>query len=111
MISGETPAIEVSGTFVLRGGGGVESKECGRYSVAVDSFRLADCCIWQRRHIEAVLNPCNPVTVLLAVATDLERVDGNDVKGSAARCSDMMRASMCLDISSVDTPDCRCEEI
>ncbi len=38
--SDDIPAIEVSGMFVLRGGGGVESRECGRYPVAVESFRL-----------------------------------------------------------------------
>ena len=45
LICGESPAIEVSGMFALRGGGGTESREWGRYSVAVESFRLATCCI------------------------------------------------------------------
>ena len=44
LISGDMPAIEVSGMFVLRGGGGAGSSECGRYSVAVESFRLLACC-------------------------------------------------------------------
>lgn len=43
-ISGDAPAIDVSGMFVLRGGGGTESRECGRYSVAVENFRLDACC-------------------------------------------------------------------
>ena len=45
LTSGEEPAIDVSGMFVLRGGGGAGSRECGRYSVAVESLRLAACCI------------------------------------------------------------------
>ena len=40
LISGDEPAIDVSGMFVLRGGGGAGSRECGRYSVAVESLRL-----------------------------------------------------------------------
>ena len=40
LISGDEPAIDVSGIFVLRGGGGAGSRECGRYSVAVESLRL-----------------------------------------------------------------------
>ena len=39
-LSGEMPAIEVSGMFALRGGGGVVSKERGWYSVAVESALL-----------------------------------------------------------------------
>ena len=35
LISGIGPAIEVSGTPSLRGGGGNEARECGRYAVAV----------------------------------------------------------------------------
>ena len=35
LISGMAPAIEVSGTPAFRGGGGMESKEFGRYAVAV----------------------------------------------------------------------------
>ncbi len=45
LISGDEPAIDVSGMFVLRGGGGAGSRECGRYSVAVESLRLWACCI------------------------------------------------------------------
>ena len=40
LISGDELAIDVSGMFVLRGGGGADSRECGRYSVAVESLRL-----------------------------------------------------------------------
>lgn len=44
LVSGDEPAIDVSGMFELRGGGGAGSRECGRYSVAVESLRLAACC-------------------------------------------------------------------
>ena len=40
LISGEMPAMEVSGMFALRGGGGVMSRERGWYSVAVESGLL-----------------------------------------------------------------------
>ena len=51
LISGDLPAIDVSGIFALRGGGGAGSSVRGRYSVAVDSLRLPVSCVRQRRHI------------------------------------------------------------
>lgn len=39
LTSGARPVIDVSATFVLRGGGGFCSSECGRYSVNVESRR------------------------------------------------------------------------
>ncbi len=42
--SGEVPATDVSGTLVLRGGGGAESSECGWYAGAVERHLLARRC-------------------------------------------------------------------
>ena len=42
LISGTGPAIEVSGMPALRGGGGNDSREWGRYAVAVWSSRLEE---------------------------------------------------------------------
>ena len=44
LTSGERPAMDVSGIFALRGGGGAESREWGWYSVAVESVLLACRC-------------------------------------------------------------------
>lgn len=44
LTSGTASAIELSGTPALRGGGGTDSREWGRYAVAVCSFRLDDDC-------------------------------------------------------------------
>ena len=90
-ISGETPAIEVSGMFVLRGGGGGESREWGRYSVAVESFRLAACWNRQRRHIGEGLDVDDRTAVLEEMAANLKRLDEGEVKGIAARYSDILR--------------------
>jgi len=94
LISGDMPAIDVSGMFVLRGGGGAESREWGRYSVAVENFRLAACCIWQRRHVGEGLERCDRAAVLVAVAASLKRLYEGDVKGSAARWSDILPVKM-----------------
>ena len=40
LIPAAMPAMEVSGTLALRGGGGVMSRERGWYSVAVESCLL-----------------------------------------------------------------------
>lgn len=42
---GMLPAIEVSGMFVFRGGGGGGSKFDGLYAVLVWIFRFDDCCV------------------------------------------------------------------
>ena len=43
LTSEELPAIDVSGTFALGGGGGVGSRERGWYSVMVESCLLVRC--------------------------------------------------------------------
>ena len=47
---GDAPAMDVSGTLVLRGGGGAESSECGWYAGAVERDFLA-CRCWSERDL------------------------------------------------------------
>ena len=89
LISGDMPAIEVSGMFVLRGGGGAGSSECGRYSVAVESFRLLACCTWQRKHSEEALEGRVRAVVVARLEANLKMLWEYDVKG---RCRDMVEA-------------------
>ena len=91
---GNAPAIEVSGTSAFRGGrGGMESIECGRYAVAVWSFRFEDSCSREPelkfrsgdRHGRRVVTP--------AFAANLKMLDEDDVRGRVYRWIDMMRGS------------------
>lgn len=59
--------------FVLRGGGGAESRVCGRYSVAVDSFRGLICCILHLRHIGEDPGRYDRAVLLEALAANLKR--------------------------------------
>lgn len=90
LTSGTAPAIELFETRALRGGGGGESREWGRYAVAVCSFRFDDNCsrlpeLKFRRVKGQVRRVVTPV-----LAANLKLLAEDEVRGTAHRCIDMM---------------------
>lgn len=93
MTAGTAPAIELSGTWAFRGGGGTESREWGRYAVAVCNFRFDDnCSRLPELKFRSVKGQVRRVGTLV-LAANLKQLAEDDVRATAHRCIDMMSVS------------------